>query len=107
MAEGETRAALQLIQKDLDLPKTEINQLQSPQMEELHQYLTLAIRELLDTGFNKLLNALYRIDVSEKKVSEVIHLEAPDEIAPKLATLVIERELQKVYTRQKYSKPDK
>lgn len=107
MAEGETKAALQLIQKDLDLPETEINQLQSPQMDELHQYLTLAIRELLDTGFNRLLNALYRIDVSEKKVSEVIHMEAPDEIAPKLATLVIERELQKVHTRRKYSNPKK
>ena len=107
MAEGENRAALQLILKDLDLPETEINHLQSPQMDELHHYLTLAIQELLNTGFNKLLNALYRIDVSEKKVSEVIHMEAPDEIASKLATLVIERELQKVYTRQKYSNPDK
>jgi len=107
MDEGETKAALQLIQKDLNLPETEINHLQSPEMDELHRYLTLAIRELLDTGFNKLLNALYRIDVSEKKVTEAIHLEAPDKISSKLATLVIERELQKVYSRRKYSEPDK
>ena len=107
MDEGETKVALQLIQKDLDLPETEINRLPSPEMGELHRYLSLAIRELIDTGFNKLMNALYRIDVSETKVTEAMHLEAPDEISSKLATLVIERELQKVYTRQKYSKPDK
>ena len=106
MNEGKTKVALQLIQKDLDLPETDINRLPSPEIDELHRYLSLAIRELLDTGFNKLLNALYRIDVSEKKVTEAIHLEAPDEIASKLATLVIERELQKVYTRQKYSNPE-
>ena len=103
MSEGETKAALQLIQKDLNLPENDINLVVSPDMEQLHAYLSQAISELLDKDFNRLLIALYRIDVSEKKVAEALHLEAPGAIAPKLATLIIERELQKVISRKKYS----
>jgi len=103
MAEGDTKATLQLIQKDLSLPETDINQVVSPDMEQLHEYLSRAISELLDRDFNRLLVALYRIDVSEHKVAEAISQENAGEIAPKLATLIIERELQKVITRKKYS----
>ena len=103
MAEGEAKATLQLIQKDLSLPDSDINQSIAPKMDELHEYLTRAISELLNSDFNRLLNALYRIDVSEKKVAEVISSESPGDIAPRLATLIIERELQKVITRKKYS----
>lgn len=103
MAEGDTKATLQLIQKDLSLPETEINLVSSPDMTQLHNYLSQAITELLNYDFNRLLVALYRIDVSEQKVAKVINQEKAGEIAPKLATLIIERELQKVITRKKYS----
>ena len=103
MAGSDNKAALHLIQKNLDLPEAEINMIKAPGLDELHNYLTSAIRELLDTDFNRLLNALYRIDVSEQKVSEAINLEAPDKIAATLATMIIDRELQKVVTRKKYS----
>ena len=103
MTDSDNKAALQLIQRDLDLPESEINLSHSPGMKELHSYLTSAIKELLDKDFNKLLNALYRIDVSEQKVSEAINMEAPENIASSLANLVIDRELQKVITRRKYS----
>ena len=101
--EEQNKAALQLIQKDLDLPATDINLVPSPGLDQLHAYLTMAISELLDKDFNKLLNALYRIDIDEIKVARIINLEDTDNIAPSLAELVIKRELQKVETRKKYS----
>jgi hypothetical protein len=103
MSENDNKAALQLIQKDLALPAAEINKQHAPGLEDLHHYLSLAISELLDKDFNRLLNALYRIDINEKKVAETIHMEDPGQIAPGLATLIIERELEKVQTRKKYS----
>ena len=103
MAKESFSEALQLIQKDLDLPHNEINKLNSPGMEELKSYLENAISELLDKDFNKLLNALYRIDVSEQKVTEILHEVPQKEMAAKLAIIVIERQLQKVETRRKYS----
>ena len=103
MAEGDTKATLQLIQKDLNLPEADINVLMAPGMDQLHAYLSRAVSELLDKDFNRLLIALYRIDVSEQKVAEAINNEAAGEIAPRIATLIIERELQKVITRKKYS----
>jgi len=95
--------ALQLIQKDLDLIPHEINTLNSPGIEELKRYLESAISELLDKDFNKLLNALYRMDVSEQKVTEILHESPQEQMAQELAAIIIERQLQKVETRRKYS----
>jgi len=103
MAKESFSEALQLIQRDLDLPRNEINKQNSPGMEELKSYLANAISELLDKDFNKLLNALYRIDVSEQKVTKILHEAPQKELAAELAAIVIDRQLQKVETRRKYS----
>ena len=66
-------------------------------------WLTGEIRILLDLDFNRLMNILYRIDVSEEKVKKAF---AEDDPAFSIAGLIIERELKKVETRSKYSDPD-
>ena len=103
MAKKVFSEALQLIQKDLDLVSHEINTLNSPGIEELKRYLESAISELLDKDFNKLLNALYRMDVSEQKATEILHKSPQEQMAQELAAIIIERQLQKVETRRKYS----
>ena len=75
---------------------------ESPE-EELRQQLTPLIKTLLDRDMPRLLQALYRIDVSEQKVNAILSLAAPQDIAPALAQLIIDREYQKVETRKKYS----
>ncbi len=71
--------------------------------DRLHAWLTKEIQIMLDTDFNGLLNALYRIDVQEARVREIIELGNPDHIAPELAKVVLRRQIQKVETRRKYS----
>ena len=67
---------------------------------ELIKELARAIEFLLDKDFEKLMHILYRIDVSESKVKEAFGLE--QDVAQKIAILIIEREKQKVITRAEY-----
>lgn len=40
-------------------------------LEEFREYLIEKMKNLLDNNYNLLINTLYRIDVSEKKLSEL------------------------------------
>lgn len=60
--------------------------------------LTPLLAELLDTRTEKLMNLLYRIDISERQVSGAI-AGAVGEAAGNLAHLLLERELKKVLLR--------
>lgn len=74
-------------------------------LHELHIQLAKYIDHLIRVNFEKLLALLYRIDVSESKLKELLK-EHPDEDAAKLiATLIIERQMQKMKLRSK-NKPD-
>jgi len=69
---------------------------------ELIRHLSKAIRFYLDKDFNKLLNILYRIDVKETDIKQILTASPPNEIAETLAVTVIDREKQKIQTRKKY-----
>jgi len=96
----DNQTLLTVIQKDLDLPKLKFHDSNST---EIHQYLTKAIEEMLNNDLNRLINTLYRIDVPEKKVMGALSKKNPEQIARSLATFVMERELEKVNSRMKYS----
>jgi len=40
-------------------------------LEEFRKYLTEKMTDMLDKNYNLLINTLYRIDISEKKLAEV------------------------------------
>jgi hypothetical protein len=68
----------------------------------LKQRLEEVISFMLENEFEKLCNAMYRLDVSERLFNRAIN-ETPKEAIPSvLAELVIEREMQKVKTRRLY-----
>lgn len=71
------------------------------QFEAFAQY----IDHLAQTDFNKLLNILYRIDVSEEKVKKAL-AENQNKVpaGQVIAKLLIERETEKIKLRAKYSK---
>src|SRR4051812_4563965 len=71
-------------------------------MEALKDWLIAEIVKMLMHDMEKLLNILYRIDVNERKVKEAFAQSDPKRIAPELARLIIEREMQKAETRLKY-----
>ena len=89
--------ALVLANKDfnLDISATDV-----ATTEDFQQILSKIIRHLLDNDFERLLNALYRIDVREEKVK--LAMATGDDVAEQIALLIIEREMQKVITREKY-----
>ena len=68
--------------------------------DELTNELARAIQYLIEKDFEKLMHILYRIDVSEAKVKLAFGLE--QDVARQIALLIIEREEQKVITREKY-----
>jgi hypothetical protein len=74
--------------------------------DELHQILAGRILEMLRANLQDLLNLLYRIDIDETRVRQSFRNMSEEDIAADLATLVIQRELQKIEIRKKYSQRD-
>ena len=86
---------LQAIQKYMEIEA-------SLSYEELVEQLTSAVMYLLLHDMEKLLNILYRIDVNEIKVKAAFAQNNPQLIAPSIAKLILERELQKAESRKLY-----
>ena len=94
--------SFQLIKRDFRLEEQFDAGVEKP-FDRLHLLLIEVVKYLLDKDFASLMNALYRIDVSEEKVKEILELSQPEELASNLASAIILRERQKVETRLKYS----
>jgi len=75
-------------------------------LNKLKERLTEELVYMLLHKMEALLQVLYRIDVNEKKVKACFDESQPDRIAPRLADLIIEREIQKSLTRKEYRERD-
>jgi hypothetical protein len=71
-------------------------------LEEFRKYLTDKIKDMLDKNYNLLINTLYRIDISEKKLAELFSSKNKDSIPDRLADLIIERQIEKIHFRKRY-----
>ena len=92
------------ISKDFSTSKTSIEVVEeySKDIESLRAHLTKKITEMMEKDFDRFLNNLYRIDVSEEKVTKVLST-APFELVPSmLADLIIERQIQRINTQRLY-----
>ncbi|HSU28728.1 MAG TPA: hypothetical protein VLJ68_10125 [Chitinophagaceae bacterium] len=70
------------------------------------EMLAARISDLINHDFQKLVNTLYRIDVDEIKLKKWLE-ENPDEPAGQvIATLMIERQIEKIKTREQIKKKD-
>jgi len=96
------KQSYQLIRKDLGLEDQWESEEGEKPFDRLEEYLTSCVNELLDHDLNKLLNALYRIDIPESQVKSLLQNSKQGEIALNIAKAIIEREKQKVITRQQY-----
>lgn len=70
--------------------------------EALLKRVTEEIQYLIDFDLNKLWSLLYRIDVAEKKVKEVIATTPFTQHARRIAELIIQRQQEKIISRKKY-----
>ena len=72
--------------------------------EELHQKLVVLINELINKDFHALVQLLYRIDVYEKKIRLCLNRNSNEDAASIIADLIIDRQLEKMESRKKFSK---
>ena len=91
----------QLITKDFGLDSEELANIS--ERSSLERKVEKVVQYLLDHDFQRLVNAMYRIDLSESDFKEILATAPPEEIAISLARAIIERELVKAELRRKYS----
>lgn len=70
--------------------------------EQLHTELAAYINQLILQNFERLVSLLYRIDVSEAKVKTLLQQNPGDTAGSIIASLIIERQLQKIESRQQF-----
>lgn len=75
-------------------------------MEDVHARLSACINDLIVHDFTKLINLLYRLDVSEKKIQQWLLENKTEDAGRIIATLVIERQLQKIKYRSGFQRSD-
>ena len=75
-------------------------------LDELRTQLSEYINQLIQTDFQKLIGILYRIDVSEPKLKFLLQQHPEEEAGNIIASLIIERQLQKIKSRQQFQQKD-
>ncbi|HVX50534.1 MAG TPA: hypothetical protein VHB48_10260 [Chitinophagaceae bacterium] len=69
------------------------------------QNLSVYINGLIGNNFSKLIYLLYRLDISEKKLKEILAEQPQTDAGLLIAKMIIDRQQQKIVSRKKYSQP--
>ncbi len=67
----------------------------------IENLLAEKINDLIQNDFESLINLLYRIDVSEKKLKQLLSENRSEDAGKIIAQLIIERQSEKIRSRQK------
>ena len=73
---------------------------------EIHTQLSAYINALIKNDFDKLITYLYRIDVNEQKLKSLLKQNPDEDAGNIIATLIIERQQQKIKSREQFSQRD-
>ena len=74
--------------------------------EQLEVFLAAKINQLITNDFIQLLQILYRIDVSEQKLRSLLKQNADTDAGRIIAVLIIERQLEKLRSREQFKRND-
>ena len=74
--------------------------------QEIHVQLSTYINSLIKDDFDKLITYLYRIDVNEQKLKVLLQQNPNEDAGNIIATLIIERQQQKIKTREQFKQWD-
>ena len=66
--------------------------------------LAAGINEMINNDFSGLINLLYRFDIDEKKLRDLLSADSGKDAGIIIADLLIERQLQKEKTRKEFNK---
>jgi hypothetical protein len=72
-------------------------------LEQLQDQLSVHINHLIETSFEALITLLYKIDVSEQKLKDVLRNNPAKNAGDIIASLIIERQLQKINFKKKFT----
>lgn len=72
--------------------------------DEVYARLADYINKLIQNDFDKLISYLYRIDVNEQKLKKLLQQNPGEDAGNIIADLIIERQQQKIKTREQYSR---
>lgn len=64
--------------------------------------LAAEINHLIQADFHRLIACLYRLDISEPKLKQTLEENTDKDAGELIATLIVERQLQKIQTRQSF-----
>jgi hypothetical protein len=70
--------------------------------EQLAEKLAPVINEMMQFNFGQLMNLLYQLDVDERKVQHALLHSANENAGKLIAELIIERQMQKLKSRQEF-----
>ncbi len=72
--------------------------------EVFRSRLSAYINELINHDLNKLISLLYRIDVSEKKLSQMLKDQKGENASMLIADMIIDRQLKKIESKNRMKK---
>ena len=98
---GKIRKVSELIIRDLNL-ESEKSIVEIKHLDELKEKLEKIVAYLLDNDFERLLNAMYRLDINEEKFKLAISGLSENSISKEITELIINREIKKIKTRAKF-----
>ena len=75
-------------------------------LDELQQLVATYVNGLIQKDFQRLIYVLYRVDVSESKLKQLLKENPAANAGDIIAGLIIERQMQKIKTRRLFSKPN-
>jgi nitrate reductase assembly molybdenum cofactor insertion protein NarJ len=78
------------------------SQLNAVQKEEMKDHLIFYLNHLLLHDFDKLVQILYRVDVSETKLKEVLQKNSGTDAAIIIADLLMQRQEEKIKTKEAF-----
>ncbi|MGH2575687.1 MAG: hypothetical protein ACRDFC_08330 [Ignavibacteria bacterium] len=93
------------VTKDFDIQPLDFELLhldENALLNEIKKNLTDKIKTFLDNNIEKLLTILYRIDIQEDTIKKIFSEYNKNEIPLVIADIIIERQLDKIKTRQLY-----
>ncbi len=69
-------------------------------IDELKNILAGYINPLISNNFNKLISILYRMDINEAKLMQLLHDNQAEDAGMIIAELIIERQIQKIKSKK-------
>ena len=94
---GNTEQLIAALKEDFQIEPAE-----NISFEEVKERLATHINHLINHDFEQLVMLLYRVDVNENKLRNLLRENKNDDAGTMIAQLIIERQLQKIKSRKEF-----